>query len=171
MFPSLIKSSYGNPGVYGPGDMAIPTAGIAASRTKKSWRDTMTHADQGIYGLADLEVEQALNGSQEGLTGVRYFEPAHFSRPEQPALPRMLTSITGGEGGREGHRRSVVRPEATRIKTRSGDIMVTRETTIEEEMRTVSPTSPLRAEKEDPMWGSGPSSSDTTQVGIERRST
>lgn len=157
--PALVKSSqygqpgpYGQPGLYGGGGGGGGAyhgpggriggggggGGGAGARTlssrtttKKSWRDhntssMMTHADQGIYGLADLEVEQALHGSQEGLTGVpRFFEPA---------LPRMLTSITGGG------------PVELR---RAGDIMVTRETKIEEEMRTVSPTGPLRAEKGD----------------------
>lgn len=129
--------------------------------TKKSSRDTMTHADHGIYGLADLEVNQVLNGSQEGLTSKAYFEPAQFAAHQLPG-PRMSTSITGG--GRLPMRQFGDRTPATRIQTRSGDIMVTRETTIEEETRAVSPTSPAsptsqasptsprRGEKEDRSW-------------------
>lgn len=149
MFPSLVKFSYAKPGLgyYGVDRTAVPG-------TKKSSRDTMTHADHGIYGLADLEVNQVLNGSQEGLTSKAYFEPAHFAVPQIPG-PRTSTSITGG--GRLPIGRVGDRNPATRIHTGSGDIIVTRETTIEEETRAVSPTSPRRWEQEGPSrsWFTG----------------
>lgn len=139
MFPSLVKSSYANPGYYGE-TTAMPG-------TKKSSRDTMTHADHGIYGLADLEVNQVLNGSQEILTNPKYFEPAHFH--DHRTMPRMSTSITSG--GRLQSSFVGDRVPATKIQTRSGDIMVTRETTIREEKRAFSPASP-RLDKDDRSW-------------------
>lgn len=140
VLPSWIKPSYGNPGYYGdktdfPG-------------TKKSSRDTMTHADHGIYGLADLEVDRVLNGSQEELTNPRLFEPAHFSDHHRHQMPRMSTSITGGDFTGLGGRMP-----ATTLKTRAGDIIVTRETTIKEETRSVgSPVSPTSKDREDRSW-------------------
>lgn len=139
LVPSLVKSSYANPGYYGE---ATKLPG-----TKKSSRDTMTHADHGIYGLADLEVNQVLNGSQEILTNPKFFEPAHFH--DHHTMPRMSTSITSG--GRLQSKIIGDRVPATRIQTRSGDIMVTRETTIREEKRAVSPVSP-RHDKDDRSW-------------------
>ncbi|KAJ4391708.1 hypothetical protein N0V93_005328 [Gnomoniopsis smithogilvyi] len=127
LFPSLVKSSYASPGYYGEA--------TAMPGTKKSSRDTMTHADHGIYGLADLEVNQVLNGSQEILTNPKFFEPAHFH--DHHTMPRMSTSITSG--GRLQSSFIGDRVPATKIQTRSGDIMVTRETTIREEKRAVSP--------------------------------
>lgn len=107
----------------------------------------MTHADHGIYGLADLEVNQVLNGSQEVLTNPKFFEPAHFY--DHHTMPRMSTSITSG--GRLQSKLTGDRVPTTTIQTRSGDIMVTRETTIREEKRAVSPASP-RNEKDDRSW-------------------
>lgn len=139
MFPSWVKPSYAYTGYY----QDAP----ARPGTKKSHRDTMTHAAHGIYGLADLEVNQVLNGSQELLTTPNFFEPAHFH--DHHAMPRMSTSITSG--GRAQSKVPGDTAPITRVQTRPGDIMVTRETTIMEEKRTVSPVSP-RHEKDDRSW-------------------
>lgn len=153
IFPSLIKSSYG-----GHGDAAYYTRDRNTGTvpgTKKSSRETMTHADHGIYGLADLEVNQVLNGSQEGLTSAAYFEPAHFNNPRDnmpiSGLPRMSTSITGGgkPTARKGGEPLV---PVHKIRTRSGDIMITRETTIREETRAGAVVPPSPAEKDDQSW-------------------
>lgn len=131
--PSWVKPSYGNQGYYGD-KIDIPG-------TKKSSRDTMTHASHGIYGLADLEVDRVLNGSQEGLTTPKQFEPAHFSAYQRQHMPRMSTSITGGRSaGFDG-------------RSRAGDIIVTRETTIKEETRRMSsPGSPGSKQGDDGSW-------------------
>lgn len=148
LFPSALKSSYASPAYYGANRTALPS-------TKKSSRDTMTHADHGIYGLADLEVTKVLNASQEGLTSTAYFEPAHFSE-HRLAGPRMSTSITGG-GGLSGRGPGADRMPAAYIRTRSGDIVVTRETTIKEETRPVTPGSPRYGDKDDRSWLTGSS--------------
>lgn len=207
MFPSLIKSSYGADacGYYAPGDRnnhvntgTVPgTAGgggggSSSKHGKKSSRETMmTHADHGIYGLADLEANQVLNGSQEGLTtsaaaagaaSSSFFEhlhlhqnpqPAHFPTPprgqvdnsnnnsstaaaaaggiikKMPAhFSRMSTSITSGgafPGTTRGGAALGGEPLGSpvhKIRTRSGDIMITRETTIREETVELPPASP-----------------------------
>lgn len=153
IFPSLIKSSYG-----GHGDAAYYARernNGTIHKTKKSSRETMTHADHGIYGLADLEVNRVLNGSQEGLTSAAPFEPAHFNthRDNMPVgCPRMLTSITSG-GKMPSRKLGEPLLPVHRIRTRSGDIMITRETTIREETvdpSTLGPMSP--AEKDDQSW-------------------
>lgn len=153
LFPRWIKDSYPNPGGYG--------AETTYVGTKKPSRDTMTHADHGIYGLADLEVDRVLNSSQEALTKhPKFFEPAHFSSTlHHKNMPRMSTSITGGGGSIFSDKRA----PATAIKTRSGDIMVTRETTIMEETRSMTPASGdnLRLNEKDHMsW----LSSDSTDL-------
>lgn len=146
MFPSMgLKSSYGRAGYYGA-DRGGTAAGPGG--TKKSSRDTMTHADHGIYGLADLEVTKVLNASQEGLTSTAYFEPVHFSGASGH---RMSTSITAG-GPRLSARMGDDRVPIERIKTRAGDIMVTRETTIREETRAISPEARHYLDKEDWRW-------------------
>ncbi|CAN8097293.1 unnamed protein product [Discula destructiva] len=142
LLPGWCRSSYARPGYYGD------KTGVPG--TKKSSRDTMTHADHGIYGLADLEVNQVLNGSQEGLTNPKFFEPAHFADHHHHPMPRMSTSITGGGGSAFGS--GSTRAPATAIKTRSGDIIVTRETTIMEETRPISSVSPHHIEKDDKSW-------------------
>lgn len=152
MFPSLIKSSYG-----GHGDAAYYTrdrnATTTVPGTKKSSRETMTHADHGIYGLADLEVNQVLNGSQEGLTSGAYFEPAHFNTARDNTLPvkfsRMSTSITSG--GKLPSRK-VGEPllPVHKIRTRSGEIMITRETTIREE--TMGPNGSIEEKEDHGSW-------------------
>lgn len=157
MLPSALRSSYANAGYYGPGDRAA--AGGGGGGTKKSSRDTMTHADHGIYGLADLEVTKVLNASQEGLTSAAYFEPAHFSE-HRLAGPRTSTSITGGGGGGLPPPRPLGadhRMPAAYIRTRSGDIVVTRETTIREETRPASPGSGPFGDKDDRSWLTGSS--------------
>lgn len=143
LIPGMSKMSYGKGGYYGPDRTAM--------NTKKSSRDTMTHADHGIFGLADLEVTKVLNASQEGLTSNAFFEPAQFAA-HRLVGPRMSTQITGGT--RLPTKIGSDRVPATHIKTRSGDIMVTRETTIKEETRPVSPTrpSPRLSEKDDMSW-------------------
>lgn len=128
MSPRWIKSSYAKQGGYA-GDKT------AFQGSKKSMRDIMTHADHGIYGLADLQVNHVLNGSQEALTHPKSFEPAHFADHHNRAMPQLSTSITGGGYAVNTGPRM---PTAT-IKTRYGDIVVTRETTIIEETRPFSP--------------------------------
>lgn len=178
MFPSLIKSSYGghaDAGYYtrdrnhhnatgGP----MPGGGGG----KKSSRETMmTHADHGIYGLADLEANQVLNGSQEGLTtsAAAFFEPAHFNSSPPPRetnkLPvnfsRMSTSITSGG---KFPARTIGDPLSPvhKIRTRSGDIMITRETTIREE--TVVPASPVVEKDDHSSWLSESSTRETNNT-------
>lgn len=169
IFPSLIKSSYGGHGdaaYYCTRDRGNLSTMPGTAGTKKSSRETMTHADHGIYGLADLEVNQVLNGSQEGLTSSpgnpgAYFEPAHFNNPrENVPLPftRMSTSITSG-GKLPSRKIGEPLIPVHKIRTRSGDIMITRETTIREETMP-GPHSPV-VEKDDHSWLTESTSKDT----------
>lgn len=177
MFPSLIKSSYGghaDAGYYPRTHhhQGGPLPGGGGHHGKKSSRETMmTHADHGIYGLADLEANQVLNGSQEGLTtsAAAFFEPAaHFNNTpprETNKLPvnfsRMSTSITSGG---KFPARTIGDPLSPvhKIRTRSGDIMITRETTIREE--TVVPASPVVDKDDHSSWLSESSTRETNNT-------
>lgn len=151
VFPNLIRSSYAQNRYYGAEPTVMPG-------TRRSLRYTTKHADHGIYGLADLEANQVLNGSQEGLTSKAFFEPAHLATHELSGPGNSTSTVASGPLPSASRNENQI--PAAKIHIRPGDIVVTRETVIREEIRTMSPASPRLREEGGHRWlASSPKSS------------